>query len=155
MAIISFFGFTLLVAGIAYWSTRNTNEDTADGYFLGGRSLTAGVIAGSLLLTNLSTEQIVGLNGAAYSEGILVMAWETLAALAMVLTAVLLLPRYLKGGITTVPEFLEVRYDKYCFTVAKFAIKVLSWHILYDNCEVSFKCLSYKHHMTVDKFSVL
>lgn len=111
MGIISFIGFTLLVAVIAYISTRKTDENSSDGYFLGGRSLTAGVIAGSLLLTNLSTEQIVGLNGQAFSEGILVMAWETLAAIAMVVTAVFLLPRYLKGGITTVPQFLERRYD--------------------------------------------
>ena len=111
MGLISFLGFTLLVAGIAWWSTRETNESSADGYFLAGRSLTAGVIAGSLLLTNLSTEQIVGLNGQAYTEGILVMAWETLAAMAIVVTAVFLLPRYLKGGLTTVPQFLERRYD--------------------------------------------
>lgn len=111
MGLISFLGFTLLVAGIAWWSTRNTDENSSDGYFLGGRSLTATVIAGSLLLTNLSTEQIVGLNGAAFSEGILVMAWETLAAIAMVVTAVFLLPRYLKGGLTTVPQFLARRYD--------------------------------------------
>ena len=111
MGLISFLGFTLLVAGIAYWSTKETDENTSDGYFLAGRSLTAGVIAGSLLLTNLSTEQIVGLNGQAYTEGILVMAWETLAAMAMVVTAIFLLPRYLKGGITTVPQFLERRYD--------------------------------------------
>ncbi len=113
IAIVSFLGFTLLVAAISYWATLGTNENESDGYFLGGRSLTAGVIAGSLLLTNLSTEQIVGLNGQAYSEGILVMAWETLAAIAMVVTAILLLPRYLKGGISTVPQFLEVRFNKY------------------------------------------
>lgn len=112
MTIISFLAFTLLVAIIAYIATRKTNEKSADGYFLGGRSLTAVVIAGSLLLTNLSTEQIVGLNGQSFTEGILVMAWETLAAIAMVVTAVFLLPRYLKGGITTVPTFLERRYDK-------------------------------------------
>ncbi|MDH7446768.1 solute:sodium symporter family transporter [Aquimarina sp. 2201CG14-23] len=111
MGIISFVGFTLLVAIISYLATRKTDETSSDGYFLGGRSLTAVVIAGSLLLTNLSTEQIVGLNGSSYSEGILVMAWETLAAIAMVITAVFLLPRYLKGGITTVPQFLERRYD--------------------------------------------
>jgi SSS family solute:Na+ symporter len=112
MGIISFIGFTVLVAVIAYLATRNTNENTSDGYFLGGRSLTATVIAGSLLLTNLSTEQIVGLNGDAYRDGILVMAWETLAAIAMVITAVFLLPRYLKGGISTIPTFLERRFDK-------------------------------------------
>ena len=111
IGILSFAGFTLLVAVISYIATRTTDETSSDGYFLGGRSLTAGVIAGSLLLTNLSTEQIVGLNGNAYSEGILVMAWETLAAIAMVVTAIFLLPRYLKGGLTTVPQFLKERYD--------------------------------------------
>jgi SSS family solute:Na+ symporter len=112
MQILTFIGFTLLVAIISYISTRKTNENSSDGYFLGGRSLTGIVIAGSLLLTNLSTEQIVGLNGQAYEQGILVMAWETLAAITMVLIAIFLLPRYLKGGIATIPQFLERRYDK-------------------------------------------
>ena len=111
IGILSFVGFTLLVAVISYIATRKTDEGSSDGYFLGGRSLTAGVIAGSLLLTNLSTEQIVGLNGSAFSEGLLVMAWETLAAIAMVVTAVFLLPRYLKMGLTTVPQFLATRFD--------------------------------------------
>ena len=111
MQILAFIAFTLLVAIISYLKTRSTKESTLDGYFLGGRSLTAGVIAGSLLLTNLSTEQIVGLNGSAYQSGLSVMVWETLAAIAMVVTAIYLLPRYLKGGITTVPQFLQDRFD--------------------------------------------
>lgn len=111
IGILSFVGFTLLVAVIAYFATRTTDENSSDGYFLAGRSLTAGVIAGSLLLTNLSTEQIVGLNGSAYRDGLSVMAWETLAAITMVLTAIFLLPRYLKGGLTTVPQFLAGRFD--------------------------------------------
>ncbi|MEP2279385.1 solute:sodium symporter family transporter [Maribacter sp.] len=111
IGILSFLGFTILVAVIAYFATRTTNEQTSDGYFLGGRSLTAGVIAGSLLLTNLSTEQIVGLNGSAYTDGLSVMAWETLAAIAIVVTAIFLLPRYLKGGLTTIPQFLAARFD--------------------------------------------
>ena len=76
MGIISFVGFTLIVALVAYLATRKNNSNTSDGYFLGGRSLTAGVIAGSLLLTNLSTEQMVGLNGSAYKDGLSVMAWK-------------------------------------------------------------------------------
>ncbi len=111
IGILSFVGFTALVAIISYFATRTTDETSSDGYFLGGRSLTAGVIAGSLLLTNLSTEQIVGLNGSAYKDGLSVMAWETLAAIAIVVTAVFLLPRYLKGGLTTVPQFLAKRFD--------------------------------------------
>jgi len=109
--IISFIGFTLLVAIISYLATRKTKKISSDNYFLGGRSLTAGVIAGSLLLTNLSTEQIVGLNGSAYANGLSVMAWESLAAIAMVVTAIFLLPRYLKGGLTTIPQFLSKRFD--------------------------------------------
>ncbi|MEY8850154.1 solute:sodium symporter family transporter [Psychroserpens sp. XS_ASV72] len=111
MQFLTFIGFTALVAVISYYKTRRTNESSSDGYFLGGRSLTAGVIAGSLLLTNLSTEQIVGLNGSAYQSGLSVMVWETLAAIAMVVTAMFLLPRYLKGGLTTVPGFLARRFD--------------------------------------------
>lgn len=112
MQVLSFLAFTILVAVLSFIKSRKTNETTSDGYFLGGRSLTGVVIAGSLLLTNLSTEQIVGLNGSAFQEGILVMAWETLAALAMVITAIFFLPKYLKSGITTIPQFLEIRYDK-------------------------------------------
>ncbi len=112
LAIVSFLGFTFLVAIIAWYATRNNDESSADGYFLGGRSLGAITIAGSLLLTNLSAEQIVGLNGQAFSEGILVMAWETLAAIAMIVTAIFLLPRYMRSGITTIPEFIKGRFDQ-------------------------------------------
>ncbi len=118
MAFATFLIYTLLVAGLSYVITSKTSQKTSEGYFLGGRSLTAGVIAGSLLLTNLSTEQIVGLNGQAFTEGILVMCWETLAAIAMVVTALFLLPRYLKGGIATIPQFLEDRYDTMTKTIA-------------------------------------
>ena len=111
MQFLTFITLTALVAVISYFKTRKTEEASSDGYFLGGRSLTAGVIAGSLLLTNLSTEQIVGLNGSAYQNGLSVMVWETLAALAMVVTAMFLLPKYLKGGLTTVPGFLAKRFD--------------------------------------------
>ena len=112
LSILSFLGFTLLVAIISWFATKSTNEKSAKGYYLGGRSLGAVTIAGSLLLTNLSAEQIVGLNGQAFTEGILVMAWETLAAIAMVLTALILLPKYMRSGITTIPQFIENRFDQ-------------------------------------------
>ncbi|KAA5823667.1 solute:sodium symporter family transporter [Algibacter amylolyticus] len=117
MGIISFVGFTLLVAIIAWWSTRKTNENTSDGYFLGGRSLTGPVIAGSLLLTNLSTEQIVGMNGVSFRDGLPIMAYEVIAAIAMVFTAFVLLPKYLTVGIATIPQFLEKRYGKTTKTI--------------------------------------
>lgn len=112
LSIITFIGFTALVAFIAWYTTRKTDESTADGYYLAGRSLGAITIAGSLLLTNLSAEQIVGLNGAAFKEGLMVMAWETLAAIAIIFAAIFLLPKYMKSGITTIPEFIETRFDK-------------------------------------------
>jgi len=114
---ISFVSFTLLVAIIAWWSTRKTDEKSSDGYFLGGRSLTGPVIAGSLLLTNLSTEQIVGMNGVSFRDGIPIMAYEVIAAIAMVFTAFVLLPKYLKSGIATIPQFLEKRYGKSTKTI--------------------------------------
>ena len=126
--ILAFVGFTGLVAILSYYWTRGTDEHHSDGYFLGGRSLTAPVIAGSLLLTNLSTEQIVGLTGQAYSEGILVMAWETLAAIAMVVTALVLLPRYLRSGISTIPSFLEERFDRQTKTIT--SILFLSGYVI-------------------------
>ena len=63
------------------------------------------------MLTNLSTEQLVGLNGAAFKDGLSVMAWEVIAVVALVLMALFFLPRFLKSGITTVPQFLEIRFD--------------------------------------------
>lgn len=112
LALCTFVFFTSLVAVLTWWWTRHDDHHTNDGYFLAGRSLGAIVIAGSLLLTNLSTEQLVGLNGGGYTSGMVVMAWEIFAAVAMVVMALVFLPRYLRTGITTVPEFLEQRYGR-------------------------------------------
>ncbi|MBJ7882917.1 solute:sodium symporter family transporter [Gelidibacter salicanalis] len=111
LSIVSFLGFTLLVAFIAWYATSKTDENSADGYYLAGRSLGPITIAGSLLLTNLSAEQIVGLNGQSFAQGVLVMAWETLAAISMIVTAIYLLPKYMRSGITTIPEFVQERFD--------------------------------------------
>ncbi|TNE64369.1 MAG: solute:sodium symporter family transporter [Alphaproteobacteria bacterium] len=111
-AIFTFILFTALVALISWWKTRDDRMQTSDAYFLGGRSLTAWVIAGSLMLTNLSTEHLIGLNADAFNHTIAVMAWETTAALAMVVTAVFFLPRFLRRGLTTIPEFLSGRFDE-------------------------------------------
>ncbi|MFH5804531.1 hypothetical protein [Alienimonas sp. DA493] len=103
----TFLLFTGLVAGLTYYFTRGKELGTGEGYFLAGRSLTGGVIAGSLLLTNLSTEQLVGLNGGAFDEGVSVFAWEVIAAVSMVLMALVFLPKYLARGVATVPQYLE------------------------------------------------
>ncbi|MGB1668215.1 MAG: sodium:solute symporter family transporter, partial [Pseudohongiellaceae bacterium] len=68
MTIMSFLFFTGLVATLTWKLGRTSQTDSSEGYFLAGRSLTWPFIAGSLLLTNLSTEQMVGLNGSAYTD---------------------------------------------------------------------------------------
>ena len=100
----------VLVAWYAYRRSRGQTH-TRDGYFLAGHGLTGTFIAGSLLLTNLSAEQLIGLNGSAYAFNLSSMAWEVTAAVAIVVMAMFLLPRYLTGGFTTLPEFLESRFD--------------------------------------------
>lgn len=112
MVILTFILFTVFVAVVAWWKTRNDDLSTQDGYFLGGRSLTGIVIGGSLMLTNLSTEQMVGLNGQSYATNMGPMAWEATSTVALVILAMVALPKYLKSGITTIPDFLEERYDK-------------------------------------------
>ncbi|MEQ1843016.1 MAG: solute:sodium symporter family transporter, partial [Verrucomicrobiales bacterium] len=111
MTILTFLFFTALVGVITWILTRKDDHGTSTGYFLAGRTLTGGYIAGSLLLTNLSTEQLVGLNGAAFKDGICVMAWEVIAGASLVIMALYFLPKYLRSGIATIPEFLEKRFD--------------------------------------------
>ena len=108
----SFVFFTSLVGFITYCLTRKDDHQSSVGYFLAGRKLTGGFIAGSLMLTNLSTEQLVGLNGSAFSDGMSVMAWEVISALSIVAMGLFFLPRYLRSGITTIPELLEIRFSQ-------------------------------------------
>ena len=99
-----------LVAWISYRKTRGQTT-TQEGYFLAGRGLGGVFIAGSLLLTNLSAEQMIGLNGSAYAFNLSSMAWEVTAAFAIIVMALVFLPRYLVGGFTTLPQYLSERFD--------------------------------------------
>lgn len=108
----SFIFFTALVGVVSWYLTRNDNLNTNTGYFLAGRSLSGIVICGSLILTNLSAEQLIGLNGNGFMDGMSCMSWEVTSGFTLVLMALIFLPRYLKGGFTTIPEYLERRYDK-------------------------------------------
>jgi SSS family solute:Na+ symporter len=108
---LGFFGFTLLVIFYTSYKLRKDNLNTSNGYFFAGKSLTAPVIAGSMLLTNISTEHLIGMNGSAYKNGIIVIAWEITSAIALVIAAIYIIPRFLKLKLTTIPEFLEKRFD--------------------------------------------
>ncbi len=102
--------FMGLVAWYSYSKTKG-EVDSKDGYFLAGRGLTGTFIAGSMLLTNLSAEQLIGLNGSAYMYNLSAMAWEVTAGFATIIMALVFLPRYLSGAFTTLPEFLKSRFD--------------------------------------------
>ena len=109
--LISFVGFTILVAVISYFKTKGDDQTTSEGYFLAGRGLPGVVIAGSLLLTNLSAEQLVGSNGQTWLVGMSPMAFEIVAAPCCIALALFAAPRYLKSGITTIPELIGLRFD--------------------------------------------
>ncbi|MGM9648608.1 MAG: solute:sodium symporter family transporter [Butyricicoccaceae bacterium] len=110
--LITFVAFTVLVAVISYLKTKGDDQSTADGYFLAGRGLPGVVIAGSLLLTNLSAEQLVGSNGQSWLVGMSPMAFEVVAAPCLIALALFAAPRYLKSGITTIPQLIGMRYDR-------------------------------------------
>jgi SSS family solute:Na+ symporter len=103
--------FMGIVAWISYQKTKGV-VDTKDGYFLAGRGLTGVFIAGSMVLTNLSAEQMIGLNGSAYGFNMSSMAWEVTAGIATIVMALVFLPKYLSGAFSTLPEFLSNRFDE-------------------------------------------
>lgn len=161
LALLSFIGFTLLVAGIAYYKTRNAHlTSSAEGYFLGGRSMTGLYIGGSMLLMNLSTEHLVGLNGLSFRTGFIVMAWEVMAALTIVLFAIYFLPKYLKLGISTIPEYLERRFDKNTLLItsilflAMYVISLLPI-VLYTGAIALESLFQVSHVFNVDKTTAL
>ncbi|MGB3384648.1 MAG: hypothetical protein WBA64_08205 [Marinomonas sp.] len=108
---LSFLLFTGFVVIFTYRKVKRDQHHSKDGFFLGGRSLTGGLIASSLILTNLSATSFVGMSAQAYTNNMSVMGWEVASGVTLVIIALLLVPRYLKQGITTIPDFLESRYD--------------------------------------------
>ena len=107
----SFLGITLIVLAISFYKSLKVSKHTSDGYFLGGRSLTGGVIGASLLLCNLSATNFVGMTGDVYRINMSTIGWETPCAIALMVVGIILLPRYLRRGFATIPDFLEERYD--------------------------------------------
>ena len=124
MTFVSFLAYTLFVAVYSWYRLRKENLNSQDGYFLGGRSLTGVVIAGSMLLTNISTEHLIGMNGSSYKNGFIIIAWEVTSALALVAAAIYFVPKYLKMGLTTIPQYLEQRFDRNTRTLVAFFLMV-------------------------------
>lgn len=109
--LLSFFFFTGFVVLFTWSRVKTQKNDSKDGYFLGGRSLTGGLIASSLILTNLSATNFVGMSALSFKGNMSVMGYEVASGVTLVMIALFLVPRYLKQGITTIPDFLESRYD--------------------------------------------
>lgn len=94
--------------------TKKTGED----YFLAGRGLSWWLVGFSLIAANISTEQFVGMSGkAADWLGLAIASYEWLAAITLVFVAFVFLPKFLKSGIYTIPEFLEYRYNAFARTI--------------------------------------
>ena len=108
--IIVIAAYFLCVMAIGIWVGRGTK--TGEDLFLGGRSLTWGFIGLSLFASNISSTTLVGLAGAAYSTGIVQSVYEWGAVIPFAILAFIYVPLYLKSKITTIPEFLELRFDR-------------------------------------------
>lgn len=110
--LIFFVAFFLIVIGFSLWKSRG-GGDSSD-YFLGGRSLPWWLIGISIVAANISTEQMVGMAGQGAGDvGIAVSLWQLAGSIGVVVFAFTLLPRLLKSGIYTIPEYLEYRYNSF------------------------------------------
>ncbi|MEP0842007.1 MAG: sodium/solute symporter [Phycisphaerae bacterium] len=119
--ILVFVAFVVAVIAIGLWKSRGEQthgEQGAQNYFLAGRGLTWWLVGFSLIAANISTEQFVGMSGkAADWLGMAIASYEWMAAITLVVVAFLFLPKFLKSGIYTIPEFLEYRYNTFARTV--------------------------------------
>lgn len=106
-----FGAYVLGMMAFGIWiSNREKNSSTQD-YFLASQALPWWAIGGSLIASNISTEQILGMNGSAFELGMAIVSYELMAAISLILVAKFFLPVFLKEGIYTMPQFLEKRYD--------------------------------------------
>lgn len=98
------------VLGIGLYIARETK--TGEDLFLGGRTFGWGLIGLSLFASNISSTTLIGLSGAAYSTGVVQSVYEWMSGLPLIVAAVVFIPLYLRARITTIPEFLELRFDR-------------------------------------------
>ena len=105
--VVSYF---VVVLGIGLYISRSTK--TGEDLFLGGRSFGWGLIGLSLFASNISSATLIGLTGAAYTTGIVNSVYEWMSGLPLIIAALVFVPLYLKNRITTIPEYLEKRFDR-------------------------------------------
>ncbi len=117
--------FIIVSAYGLYVYNRKKHEDSKD-YFLAKDSLTWWAIGASLIASNISAEQFIGMSGSGFTMGLAIAAYEWLAAATLIIVAVFFIPIYLKNKIYTMPQFLKTRYND---TVAM--IMAVFWLLLY------------------------
>ncbi len=125
LVIVTYF---IIVSGYGYWIYQRKKKaatNTKD-FFLAEGSLTWWAIGASLIASNISAEQFIGMSGEGFFVGIAVAAYEWIAAIALIIIAVWFIPIYLKNKIYTMPQFLKMRYNE---TVA--LIMAIFWLFLY------------------------
>lgn len=120
--------YFVIVAGYGYWiyRKRKSKEHDAKGFFLAEGSLTWWAIGASLIASNISAEQFIGMSGNGYFAGIAIAAYEWIAAVSLIIIAIWFMPVYLKNKIFTMPQFLKTRYNE---SVA--LIMAIFWLFLY------------------------
>lgn len=108
--IFVFIGFIALV--VAFSVYKSTREENSEDYFLAGRGLKWYLIGFSIVAANISTEQFIGMSGqGAGNVGLAVSGYQLLGSVTIVFVAIFFLPRFLRSGIYTMPEYLEYRYN--------------------------------------------
>lgn len=125
---IVFLVYFLIVASYGWWVYRrkkSAQTSSAD-FFLAEGQLTWWAIGASLIASNISAEQFIGMSGSAFDLGLAISSYEWLAAVSLVIVAVFFMPIYLKNRIFTMPQFLKTRYNE---TVAM--IMAIFWLFLY------------------------
>ncbi|KKX49925.1 sodium:solute symporter family transporter [Sphingobacterium sp. IITKGP-BTPF85] len=111
---IIFVVYFIIVAGYGFWiySRKTAANNSSKDYFLAEGSLTWWAIGASLIASNISAEQFIGMSGNGFEVGIAVAAYELIAAVALIIVAVWFIPVYLKNKIFTMPQFLNNRYNE-------------------------------------------
>jgi solute:Na+ symporter, SSS family len=125
---VIFIMYFVLVASYGYWiyNKRKSREHDSKAFFLAEGSLTWWAIGASLIASNISAEQFIGMSGEGFFVGIAVAAYEWIAAIALIIIAIWFIPIYLKNKIYTMPQFLTRRYNS---TVA--LVMAVFWLFLY------------------------
>ncbi|MEG0647020.1 MAG: sodium/glucose cotransporter, partial [Bacteroides sp.] len=118
--LIVFFAYCALILFVGLFVSRKrkgSKQEDASDYFLAGRGLAWWAIGASIIASNISAEQFVGMSGSGYAIGLAMATYEWIAALGLLIVAKFFIPIFLKKKIFTMPQFLEERFDRRVKTV--------------------------------------